>query len=1030
MKKRLHGILSLLLIFAVQVSFAQLEETITGKVVDEDGLPLPGVNVIEKGTSNGVQTNFDGLYTIQVEEGETLVFSYVGFATQEIAVGASNTINVTMSVDAAALDEVVVVGFGEQTRKSLTTSVAKVDADEIRSIATPTISGALQGAANGMQVSQNSGAPGTAFSVRVRGASSINGSNEPLYVIDGVPILSGSVGSNGTFGGQDNDVLANINFSDIESIQVLKDASSAAIYGARGANGVVLITTKRGKAGQLNVEVNSYTGFQREINRNELFTAGQYYEFNDRAFESAFDAPGLFTTGAINIGQGNVLEREGFDSLEELYAADFGDNYIDAIYRDSPAVIRQTDVTISGGTEKARFYSNYTDFKQDGVILGQSFDRRSLTFNANFQASEKLDLEAAISLTQSNNSRINSDNNIYGALTTAILERPGEDLFNEDGTYNTSAFIFSNPLQNAVVDNSDARTLRVFSNLGLRYKFTDNLNVYSKASLERLDFRELIFSPATTRRGAGNNGQSFKGVNLINRWNVTNTLNYSNNLGSSWDLSALVGFSFEGTNDEEISVFTTQIPAGFVLPSNGAVPNEAENFITENKIFSYFSRLGLSYLDKIFLEGTVRADASSVFGEGNQIGYFPAVSAAYILTDEDWFRNDVATNFKLRASWGQTGNQSGIGNFGSRGLAFVRPYVGNPGVGVGQLAAPDLSWETTTQLDLGVDITLFNRVDITYDYYIKESDELLLSRPLRNSSGFTSVAANVGSMENRGHEISLNARIFQGKGFSWTSQFQAAYNENEVTGLERDTAGEFVPIDTGFASRIAVGQPLGAFYGLQADGIYREGDEIPEALANRGIGAGDVRYVDINGDGNINANDRTFIGNPLPKWTGNFRNSFRFLNFDLSANLQFEYDKDIFNNSLAFAGTTGSFLFNKYASQLDYYTPENTDATLPAPRFGSRQSYNNQDSSRLIEDASYIRLKEVVLGYTVNPKLFGQEDISLRIFVGGDNLWTETDYSGLDPEVNTFGNTNVARGTDFFTQGLNKVYKLGFNLKF
>ncbi|APG61479.1 hypothetical protein LPB144_12070 [Christiangramia salexigens] len=937
--------------------------------------------------------------------------------------------NVTLKVDAAALDEVVVVGFGEQTRKSLTTSVAKVDAEEIKSIATPTISGALQGAANGMQVSQNSGAPGTAFSVRVRGASSINGSNEPLYVVDGVPILSGSIGSNGSFGGQDNDVLANINFSDIESIQVLKDASSAAIYGARGANGVVLITTKRGKAGQLNVEVNSYAGFQREINRFDLFTAGEYYEFNDRAFESAFGAPGLFSTGAVNIGQGNVLDREGAASLEELYAMDFGDSYLDAVYRDSPAVIRQTDITISGGSDKARFYSNYTDFNQEGVILGQGFDRRSLSFNANFKASEKLDLEAGISLTQSNNSRVNGDNNIYGVLSTGVLERPGEDLFNEDGTYNTSAFIFSNPLQNAVVDESDARTLRVFSNLGLRYKFTDNLNVYSKASLERLDFRELIFNPATTRRGAGNNGQSYKGVNMINRWNVTNTINYKKDLTSAWDLSALAGFSFEGTNDEEISVFTTQIPAGFVLPSNGAVPNEAENFITENKLFSYFGRVGLSYLDKLFLEGTFRADASSVFGSGNQVGYFPAVSAAYILTDEDWFRNDVATNFKVRASWGQTGNSSGIGNFGSRGLAFVRPYVGNPGVGVGQLAAPDLSWETTTQLNLGADLTLFNRVDFTYDFYIKESDDLLLSRPLRNSSGFTSVAANVGSMENKGHEIAINARIFEGD-FNWTAQFQAAYNQNEVTALERDTAGEFVPIDTGFASRIAVGQPLGAFYGLQADGIYREGDEIPEALAARGIGAGDVRYIDLNGDGDINANDRTFIGNPLPKWTGNFRNTFKFLNFDLSANLQFEQDRDIFNNTLAFAGSTGSFLFNKLASQRDYYTAENTDATLPAPRFGARQSYNNQDSDRLIEDASYIRLKEVVLGYTVNPKLFGKEDISLRIFVGGDNLWTETDYSGLDPEVNTFGNTNVARGTDFFTQGLNKVYKLGFNLKF
>lgn len=1025
MKKRLNGILTLFLVMVVQVTFAQLEETVTGTVVDEDGLPLPGVNVIEKGTSNGVQTNFDGKYSIEVEEGETLVFSYVGFATQEVAVGASNTINITMTVDAAALDEVVVVGFGEQTRKSLTSAVSKVDADQIKSVATPTISGALQGAANGMQVTQNSGVPGGSFSVRVRGSSSINGSNEPLYVVDGVPILSGSIGSN-ALGGQSNDVISNLNFSDIESIQVLKDASSAAIYGARGANGVVLITTKRGKSGQLNVEVNSYAGFQREINRYEVFTAGQFYEFGDIAFEDAFGAPGLLSTGAI-LGT-NILEQQGFDTLEELYAADFGDNYVDAIYRESAALIRQTDATVSGGSQKARFYANFSDFFQEGVILGQGFKRRSLTFNANFSPSDNFDIDASTSITESDNSRINGDNNIYGALTTSVLEIPGNDLFNEDGTYNIAPFTFSNPLQNAVVDRNDTETLRIFANMGLRYRFTDNLNVYSKASLERLDFNELTFTPATTRRGAPSNGQSRVGINQINRWNVTNTLNYNDDFGD-FNVTGLLGFSFEGTNNEETVTLTQQLPAGFVYPSGGATPITAANDITENKLFSYFVRGGVSYLDKIFFEATVRADASSVFGADNAIGYFPALSGAYLISDEDFFRNNVLTSLKLRASWGQTGNQTGLGNFGSRFLAGTTAYAGRPGTAITQLGAPDLSWETTTQTDIGVDLTLFNRVDVTYDYYIKDTDDLLLSRPLRNSSGFTSVAANVGSMRNTGHELAVNARIFNGD-FKWTSQVQLSWNDNEITKLQTDAAGENIPIDQGFATRLAVGQPLGAFFALQADGLYQEGDEIPEALVARGIQPGDVKYIDQDGNGNIDANDRVFVGNPNPQLIGNFRNTFRFKNFDLSANLQFEEDKDIFNNSLAFGGASGSFVFNKFSNQIDYWTPENTDTDIPRPRFGGQQSYNNQDSDRFIEDASYIRLKEVVLGYTVRPNILGREDISLRIFVGGDNLWTETDYSGLDPEVNTFGNDNTARGTDFFTQGLNKVYKVGFNLKF
>jgi TonB-dependent starch-binding outer membrane protein SusC len=1023
MKKSLNGILTLFLVFVVQITFAQ-SKTVTGTVSDESGLPLPGVNVIVQGTNVGAQTDFDGNYTIKTANGQVLVFSYVGFATQRKTVGAANSIDVTLAVDAAALDEVIVVGYGQQTRKSLTTSVAKVDAEEIQNIATPTISGALQGTANGLQVSQNSGIPGAAFSVRVRGSSSINGSNEPLYVVDGVPILSGSIGNN-AIGGQSNDVISNLNFNDIESIQVLKDASSAAIYGARGANGVVLITTKRGKAGKLNVEVSSYTGLQEEINRYEVFTAGQYYQFGDIAFEDAFGVPGMLSTGMI-LGT-NILDREGFGSLEELYAADFGDNYIDAIYKESPAVVRQTNVSLSGGSDKARFYTNFSDFNQDGVIYGQGFKRRSLTFNANFKATDNLDIEASTSVTESENNRISGDNNIYGALTTAVLELPGNDLFNEDGTFNTGPFIFSNPLQNSKVDKNTAKTLRMFSNLGMRYSFNDKVNVYSKASLERLDYNELTFTPATTRRGGASNGDSRVGINLLNRWNVTNTLNYVDTYGD-FDFTGLLGFSFEGTNDNGTVVNTQQLPAGFEYPTGGAVPITAQNDVTENKVFSYFTRLGLSYQDKIFLEGTLRADASSVFGTDNAVGYFPAISGAYVISEEEFMQNDILTSLKLRASWGQTGNSSGLGNFGSRFLASSTPYSGRPGTAISQLGAPDLGWETTTQTDLGVDLTLFGRLDVTYDYYVKQSDDLLLSRPLRNSSGFTSVAANVGSMENIGHELSVNARIFEGD-FSWTSQLQLAWNDNKITSLQTDAAGENIPIDRGFATRLAVGQPLGAFFGLQADGLWQEGEEIPAALAARGISPGDVKYVDQDGSGNIDANDRVFIGNPNPKLTGNFKNIFKFKNIDLSANIQFEEDKDLFNNSNAFGGASGSWLFNKFSNQSNYWTPDNTDTNIPRPRFGGQQSYNNQDSSRLIEDASYIRLKEVVLGYTATPTVLGT-NVTLRVFIGGDNLWTDTDYSGLDPEVNTFGNDNASRGTDFFTQGLNKIYKVGFNLKF
>lgn len=1025
MGTKLHGILTLLLVLFVQVAFGQQEKTIDGTVVDQDGIPLPGVNIILKGTQNGTQTDFDGNFNILAQSTDVLMFSFLGFETVERLVGDATTVRVTLSPDASELQEVVVVGFGEQTRKSISSAVSKVDAEQIQSIATPTISGALQGAANGMQVNQNSGAPGGAFSVRVRGASSVNGSNEPLYVVDGVPILSGSIGSN-DLGGQSNDVISNLNFSDVESIQVLKDASSAAIYGARGANGVVLITTKRGAAGELKAEVNHYTGLQEEINRYDLFTTGQYYEFIDRGLEDAFGIEGYGSKGFLS-GE-NVLEQQGFDSLEEAYAADWGDSYIDAVHRNKLAVIRQTSVTLSGGSKRARFYTNFTDFNQEGVLRGQGFKRRSVTLNANFKATDNLDIEASISISEAGNNRVNGDNSIYGVLSTSVLESPGSSLYNDDGTFNTASFSFSNPLQSAIVDRNETETLRTFSTLGLRYRFSDSFNIYSKGSLERLDFSELTFAPVTTRRGGPSNGSSRRGLNLITRYNVTNTLNYTDDFGD-FDVTGLLGFSFEGTSDDRTVVETQQLPAGFVYPSGGAVPITATNSITENKLFSYFSRIGVSYLDRIFIEGTIRADASSVFGTENAIGYFPAFSGAYVISDEDFFSNDILNTLKVRVSWGQTGNQTGLGNFGSKFLAETTAYSGRPGTAVTQLGAPDLGWETTTQTDFGVDLTIFNRLDITYDYYIKETNDLLLLRPLRNSSGFNSVAANVGSMSNKGHEIAINARIFEGE-FSWNSQLQLSKNNNEITELQADAAGNFIPIDKRFATRLAVGQPVGSFYILEANGLWQEGDNIPEGLVQRGIAPGDMKYVDQNGDGRINADDKVFIGNATPDFIGNFRNSFGWKNFDLSANLQFEEGKEIYNNSLAFGGASGSLGYNKFTSQLDYWTPNNTDTDIPRPRYGGQQSYNNQDSSRMIEDASYIRLKEVVLGYTITPKILDREDISLRIFVGGDNLWTGTDYSGLDPEVNSFGNTTGSRGYDFFTQGLNKVYKLGVNLTF
>lgn len=1030
MKLKLSWILTAFMALIIQFSFAQ-EKTITGNVKGaEDGLPLPGASVLIKGTSKGAQTDFDGNYSIKASQGQVLVFSFIGNKTTERTVGTSSTINVTMEADAESLNAVVVTGFGEKGRKSVTSSIVSPEIAEIKTIATATVSGALQGSVTGLQVNQNGGAPGTAFSVRLRGASSINGSNEPLYVVDGIPIISGDTGG-GNFGGQDNDALASLNFSDVESIQVLKDASATAIYGSRAANGVVLITTKRGKAGKVKVEMNTYVGTQNAIRTYEIAKAGEVFKYNDIAWDEAFGFPsgfGLLSQGFI-LGY-DFLTENGFTDINEFYESDFGENYIDAINVEN-ALVASTDISISGGSDKATFFAQFSDFKQDGTILNQSFDRRSLRLNANFNPNEKLAIDAGMTVLESNTSRVNTDNNIFSGISTALLELPGIPLRDDNGVLTLDNFLFSNPLQNVELENSDEKVFRVLANLGLNYSFNDKFNVYSRASIERLDFRQDRFFPAATAQGIGANGDALTYINLFTQYNSTTTLNYNEDFGlDKWDFTALAGFSFEGNLQNNSTLNTQNFPEGLNQTISGATVIQADNFNTERKLFSYFGRLGVDYDDKVFLEGTMRADASSVFGAGNKVGYFPALSAAYLASND--FDSNLVTNLKLRASWGQTGNQSGLGNFASAGLVSGVNFADTPGTSITQIENPNLKWEVTTQTNFGLDFALWDRINISYDYYDKQTEDLLLARPFRNSTGFTTINDNIGSISNKGHELSISADIFRnaGTGFNWTTQLNLSRNVNEVTGLLTDANGDFVPIDAGFATRIAVGQPLGAFFGLQFDGLYRPGDIIPAALQARGVSEGDVKYVDINGDGDITNDDRTFIGDPNPDLIGNWRNTIRYKNFDFSANLQFELGREIYNNTLAFAGPGSNPIFSKLANGIDdYYTEDNTDATQPRPRRGGLQTYNSQDSSQYIENGEYVRLKEATLGYTFTPKTLGI-GVSLRVYVGGDNLFTITDYSGNDPEVNTFGSSNVSRGTDFLSQGLNKTYKFGVNLKF
>lgn len=600
----------------------------------------------------------------------------------------------------------------------------------------------------------------------------------------------------------------------------------------------------------------------------------------------------------------------------------------------------------------------------------------------------------------------------------------------------TGTWLFSNPLQNALEVKNRAKTFGVNTSLGLESKFSKNLMMSTRFNLERINYDETRFFPSTSYQGSGAKGQSDYYGRLYNTFTVYNTLTYNNKIGDFLDYTILGGFEYFNRRVNSTDVITQNIPFGSSTPAAGSVKNTAYYYPSlGNRTFSYFSRLSLGLFNNLFIDATLRADSSSKLTYDNRTEIFPSVSAAYVISDAKWFKVKPISLFKIRAGWGELGNQSGLGNFETSSVASATQYGVVPSLNVGAIAAGALVWERTAQSDLGAELGFFNnRLKISYDYYNKESKNLFLSRTISGTNGSavgdgsSSVRSNAAELYNRGHEIGINADIFKSSNFGWNSQFNITFNKNEVTKLIGEPG---IPIDFGFATRVAVGQPVGAFFALRSLGIYQSNSDVPTNLFNQGIRAGDVIYDDINGDGVINSLDRTFVGSAQPDFYGNFRNTFRYKSFDLSTNLIFTIGQEVFNNSMAFAGVSGNPYYGKFADQTGYWTVDNPSNTLPRPVFGAAQTWNNQRSDRFIEDGSYIRLREIQLGYTLSKNILGiTGNTSIRFYVAADNLFTWSDYSGPEPEVNVFGQANVATGTDFFTQPLNKTIKFGFNINF
>lgn len=980
------SLLFLIFVFLSLSAFAQ-ERRISGKVTGaEDGLALPGVSVIVQGTAKGTVTDGDGRYELQVSESDdVLVFSFIGMVRQEIPIGVQTVIDVVMVPDAQQLSEVVIVGYGAEERRLLTESVGVVKADAIKDLPVSTVEGVLQGQTAGVQVVQNSGTPGGAMSVRVRGTSSLSGSGQPLYIIDGIPVTTGDYAQVG-YSGQGINALSDLNPNEIESVSVLKDAAAAAVYGARASNGIVLITTKRGKTGRSQIGVNAYYGFQEPWRRLDMLNAREWMEYrNDLAGTAVFTEADMAN---------NTIDTD----------------WQDVIFRTAP--ISNYEVSATGGNEKTQFYISGGYFDQEGILIGTGFKRVNTRVNLDHNISEKLRIGTSIGLNYSTSDRVEGDQTLHGPLPNGISTPAIFPVYNADGTYNQEG-----PYSNAVSIANEATnknfTYRMLGNIYGEYQILPGLSFTSRWGGDFYNLREHAFEFNTVQ------GKKYNGLGFETYTNVLNIV--SNNIlkfEKQFDrhlVDVMAGYSFEMREtrssfirgqdyaDENLEYINTA--ATIVSASAGG---------SDSGVRSYFGKLNYNFGDKYLVSLTGRVDASTSFGPNNQNGFFPAASVAWRMSEESFFDNvSAVSELKFRASYGLLGNDN-ISAFQYAELYRTGSYQGKPAIYPSNIPNPDLKWETTAQFDVGVDVGLFeDRLLLTADYYDKQTKDLLLSRPLPGSSGFGSIVENIGELENKGVEVTLSGQNNLGA-VRWNSQLNVSLNRNRVLKLYNGQ-----PIDDlgRGGNRVQEGEPLGIFYGFKSLGVDPS--------------TGDIVFADTNFDGEITTDDRTKIGDPNPDFIGGFTNTFSYKGFDLSVFLQFSYGNDVFHGSRLFLESLQGGDNQLAAVTRRWKQPGDITDIPRATSDGVKAAENKRASSRFIEDGSYMRVKNVTLGYNFGTAVKDKLHVnSLRVYASAQNLFTFTNYTGLDPEVNYSGNDTQVLGTDFFTFPQARAITFGVNLKF
>ncbi|MCV9385297.1 SusC/RagA family TonB-linked outer membrane protein [Reichenbachiella ulvae] len=990
----------------------QAQVSVSGQVISaEDGVALPGVNVVQKGSTVATVTDVDGNYSIKLtQEDAVLTFSFIGMENQEVEVLGRSVVDVELQSDTKQLDEVLVVGYGVQKRTDVTSSVQQVDSDLLENVpASYSFENALQGQTAGVNISSSSATPGAAINMNIRGVTSISASSQPLFVIDGVPLVSrnnSALNSNI----QPVNPLADINSNDIESITVLKDAAAASVYGSRGANGVILITTKRGAVGKTKFNVGYYTGVSEISNVPELMNAKQWIEFLNVAAENDGLGENYWNS---RLGDPNDPNLKTYNAYDEIFRT---------------GITHNADVSIQGGNEKTKFYLSGNYYNQEGIQVGTAFERMSGRLNIDHSVNSKLGVGTNVMVSRTNHARTINENDEYGVVINAQAWDPTAPLKNDEGNY-TNPFSYygwwalENPLFIAEQYRNDAITDRVLGTAFLTYDIFDDLTFKTTWSADMSGLTEESFTPA-----GGNETDIGEGIFATYdelTWVGESTLTYNKTLGLKHNVSVLAGYSIQESRALFSETLGTNFPSNNVYKISTAATTTGSSGETSYGFQSFIGRLNYNFASKYLVSLSIRTDASSRFGTNNQYGTFPSASLGWVVSEESFLSGqDVLNYLKFRASYGIIGNAE-ISNFGWRGVYNLEsPYNGAGGIAPSTLENPNLGWEQTTQLNIGTDFQLFDgRIGVTGDYFEKTTEDLLFNADVPGTTGFANIPSNFGSIKNTGFEISVNANLLSLGDFKWDMNANFSHIKNEVVEIQND--GQIV----------------------SRNFILQEGESLSQLHLIKFLGVdpltGDAVFEDVNSDGVINSDDKQAVGSGIPTMFGGWTNSFSYKGLSLSVLFQYVGGNKIFNQSRHAYENYGSLQSglpygNQSIESLDYWKEPGDITRIPRPSLAGPNESNAQwqrFSTQYLEDGDFVRLKNVKLSYNLPSDWVSKVGLeTVNIYLQGRNLYTWTQYKGFDPEVSTNTSSqedlNTLQGEDFGTLGQARTYSIGVNIGF